>query len=213
MSPGSAGTAGDRFRVEKPVGRHRAPPTPPTPPTPDRFTVPIAAGAAILTAASLIALYAPNLAPDARAAGEEGATVSTAARTARTVHVPLTILPATPPSIGASGAWDPETDAPIPVTTPSAPARAPRAVPTGTRSAPTPSEAPQEPLVATTAPLTPDQQPATQPEATTTAPPAETAAATTTSSATPSEEPTMTAEPTPTDIGDAIDQALEDAGR
>lgn len=189
------------------MGRHRAPPPPAKPP--DRFIAPIAVAAVLLTAASLIAIYAPGIAPDATAAGRHGLSVSAAVRSARTVHVPLTVLPVPVPSIGAEGAWDPEA-------TPSAPrearptfrgvstvASAPVVTVTGLSAAPSPIEA------------TPDSPHATETPDTTPTSPAETAAATSeepASSETTEETPVTaepTADPTPTDVlEEIVDEAV-----
>lgn len=73
MSPGSAGTAGNGFRVDPPIGRHRAPPPQPEPawwriePTRRRVGT-LAIGAAIGIVGPPVWLSAVAIAPDATAA-------------------------------------------------------------------------------------------------------------------------------------------------
>ena len=178
---GSAGTAADRYKLEPPVGRHRAPPTAPTP----RAPAVIAVAAAVLTAASLTAIAGAAVAPDASEAASQ---VSTVTRVERTTAGPLEV-----PTVGVVA---PAIESMYP--TPSAPRHRTVAVSRGTRTSQTAPEAVSGPLVAITTPSEPTVTPASQPVTTTTAdaPPPTTAAAT--SSATTSEETPTVESPTTT---------------
>jgi hypothetical protein len=208
--PGSAGTAGPRFRTPPPTvpvpreqsdpaepgrrtqGRHRGPPPPSNPKAP---TV-IAVAAAVLTAASLTAIAGAAVAPDATAASR----VSPVTRAERTTAGPLEV-----PTIGAEGAWSPPEEAEPavrPVTVARTPVRTRR--PASTVRAAVGTLGTLE--TASQQAVTPAPQPVTTPPAD--ASPPTVAAATTDSSATPTEEPVMT----PTESPVTVDVTAEVTG-